>query len=354
MSASRSVNQHAAGARRGGPEALLVRARPVRLVARRARAPARARARSRARRRRRPATSSARYMRAQGTRVSCAAMSLPDWPGVEHRYHELSTGVRAHVAHAGPEDAPPLVALHGFPQHWYEWRRVIDALPASSACWRWTRAGSAGRAPPPTATTARRGSPRTRSRCSTTSGSSARCCSATTGAAGPASSPSATAPERWIGLRRDRRPAPVAAAARAAAHAPADALPAADRRAVRSARGSSRGSCRTFLRVGWGDRSTYDEAAEEIYAATYREPARAEAAQPLLPPLPGARGAARPRRPPDRPDEAALRHARAARPRRRRGLRALRRRASCSRAAATSCPRSAREGRRGRAIYSLA
>jgi pimeloyl-ACP methyl ester carboxylesterase len=40
-------------------------------------------------------------------------MSLPDWPGVEHRYHELSTGVRAHVAHAGPEDAPPLVVLPG-------------------------------------------------------------------------------------------------------------------------------------------------------------------------------------------------------------------------------------------------
>ena len=34
----------------------------------------------------------------------------------------------------------------------------------------------------------------------------------------------------------------------------------------------------TFLRAGWGERSTYDEAAEEIYAATYRQPARAEAA----------------------------------------------------------------------------
>src|SRR5687767_6210027 len=55
-------------------------------------------------------------------------MSLPKRPGVSHEYHELSTGVRAHVAHAGPEDAPPVLALHGFPQHWYEWRRVIDAL----------------------------------------------------------------------------------------------------------------------------------------------------------------------------------------------------------------------------------
>jgi pimeloyl-ACP methyl ester carboxylesterase len=34
----------------------------------------------------------------------------------------------------------------------------------------------------------------------------------------------------------------------------------------------------TFLRAGWGERSTYDESAEEIYAATYREPGRAEAA----------------------------------------------------------------------------
>jgi pimeloyl-ACP methyl ester carboxylesterase len=49
-------------------------------------------------------------------------------PGITHRYHELDTGVRAHVAHAGDESRPPLVALHGFPQHWYEWRRVIDRL----------------------------------------------------------------------------------------------------------------------------------------------------------------------------------------------------------------------------------
>ena len=33
----------------------------------------------------------------------------------------------------------------------------------------------------------------------------------------------------------------------------------------------------TFLRAGWGERSTYDDAAEEIYTATYREPPRAAA-----------------------------------------------------------------------------
>ena len=56
--------------------------------------------------------------------------SPPDLPGVTHRYHDLSTGVRAHVAHAGPEDAPAVVLLHGFPQHWYCWRKVIAALGA--------------------------------------------------------------------------------------------------------------------------------------------------------------------------------------------------------------------------------
>jgi pimeloyl-ACP methyl ester carboxylesterase len=56
-------------------------------------------------------------------------MAAPtELPGVTHRYHDLDTGVRAHVAHAGPPDAPAVVALNGFPQHWYEWRRVIAIL----------------------------------------------------------------------------------------------------------------------------------------------------------------------------------------------------------------------------------
>lgn len=35
-------------------------------------------------------------------------------------------GVRFHVAEAGTGE--PVMLLHGFPQHWYTWRRVIPLL----------------------------------------------------------------------------------------------------------------------------------------------------------------------------------------------------------------------------------
>jgi pimeloyl-ACP methyl ester carboxylesterase len=54
--------------------------------------------------------------------------AMPEVEGVEHIFHELATGVRVHLAAAGPPDAPPVLALHGFPQHWWEWRHVIGAL----------------------------------------------------------------------------------------------------------------------------------------------------------------------------------------------------------------------------------
>jgi pimeloyl-ACP methyl ester carboxylesterase len=53
---------------------------------------------------------------------------FPDVAGVRHDFLELSTGVRAHVAQGGAEDAPPLLFLHGWPQHWYLWREVIPRL----------------------------------------------------------------------------------------------------------------------------------------------------------------------------------------------------------------------------------
>jgi len=51
---------------------------------------------------------------------------LPELPGVEHRFVELPDGLRVHVAEAGQGD--PVLLLHGFPQHWWEWRDVIPAL----------------------------------------------------------------------------------------------------------------------------------------------------------------------------------------------------------------------------------
>jgi pimeloyl-ACP methyl ester carboxylesterase len=57
---------------------------------------------------------------------------MPDMPevaGVEHSHHDLATGVRVHLAAAGPPDAPAVLCLHGWPQHWWSWRDVIGELP---------------------------------------------------------------------------------------------------------------------------------------------------------------------------------------------------------------------------------
>ena len=54
---------------------------------------------------------------------------FPEVPGVavEHRFVE-ARGLRFHVASAGPADGEPLVLLHGWPQHWFCWRKVLPAL----------------------------------------------------------------------------------------------------------------------------------------------------------------------------------------------------------------------------------
>lgn len=53
---------------------------------------------------------------------------LPQLPGVSHAFVTLSTGLRMHIAESGPPDAPTVLLLHGFPQHWWEWRKVISPL----------------------------------------------------------------------------------------------------------------------------------------------------------------------------------------------------------------------------------
>jgi pimeloyl-ACP methyl ester carboxylesterase len=54
---------------------------------------------------------------------------LPHVEGVEHRFVDVN-GVRVHLAEAGPSESaqPPILLLHGWPEHWYMWRRVIGAL----------------------------------------------------------------------------------------------------------------------------------------------------------------------------------------------------------------------------------
>lgn len=52
---------------------------------------------------------------------------LPIAPGFEHLVIE-TPGLRSHVAVMG--DGEPVVLLHGFPQHWWEWRRIAPRLAA--------------------------------------------------------------------------------------------------------------------------------------------------------------------------------------------------------------------------------
>ena len=50
---------------------------------------------------------------------------IPHVAGVDHEFVDAG-GLRTHVATAG--EGPPVVLLHGWPQHWYEWRDVIPRL----------------------------------------------------------------------------------------------------------------------------------------------------------------------------------------------------------------------------------
>jgi pimeloyl-ACP methyl ester carboxylesterase len=59
--------------------------------------------------------------------VSPVSADFPAVEGVEHRYVDAG-GLRVHLAEAGPPGAPPILLLHGWPQTWWMWRRVIDGL----------------------------------------------------------------------------------------------------------------------------------------------------------------------------------------------------------------------------------
>jgi pimeloyl-ACP methyl ester carboxylesterase len=53
---------------------------------------------------------------------------LPELAGVRHTDRALPTAVTLHVAEAGDPAAPAILAVHGWPQHWWLWRDVIPVL----------------------------------------------------------------------------------------------------------------------------------------------------------------------------------------------------------------------------------
>lgn len=54
--------------------------------------------------------------------------ALPELAGVRHRFVSAG-GLRTHVAEAG--EGPPLVMLHGWPQHWWMWHELVGPLAES-------------------------------------------------------------------------------------------------------------------------------------------------------------------------------------------------------------------------------
>jgi pimeloyl-ACP methyl ester carboxylesterase len=58
-------------------------------------------------------------------------VTAPEFPfldGVEHRFVQLP-GLNMHVTEAGSGE--PLLLLHGFPQHWWGWHKVLPAFASA-------------------------------------------------------------------------------------------------------------------------------------------------------------------------------------------------------------------------------
>ena len=54
--------------------------------------------------------------------------TMPDAPGFDHLVVP-TPGLRSHVAVLG--EGEPVVLLHGFPEHWWQWHRVAPAIAAA-------------------------------------------------------------------------------------------------------------------------------------------------------------------------------------------------------------------------------
>ncbi len=54
-------------------------------------------------------------------------VAIPQVEGITHRDVQVGS-LKLHVAEGGSLDAPPIVLLHGWPQHWWIWRDVLGPL----------------------------------------------------------------------------------------------------------------------------------------------------------------------------------------------------------------------------------
>ena len=207
-------------------------------------------------------------------------MSPPELPGVENRFHDLATGVRAHVAHAGPPDAPAVVALHGFPQHWWMWRRVIAPLAGDVRVLAMDLRGQ-GWSGQPADADFRKARLADDAVALLDALGIERALLLGHDWGGWAGFIAATLrPERWTGLVAAgiAHPWPSAATTLRTLprllYQPPIAAPVVGPRVV------SR-MVRQLLRSAWGDMRTYDAEAEDLYAARLADPARADAASRL-------------------------------------------------------------------------
>jgi pimeloyl-ACP methyl ester carboxylesterase len=199
----------------------------------------------------------------------------PRLPGVAHAHHDLSTGVRVHVAEAGPPDAPPVVALHGFPQHWYCWRRVMEALAGEFRILAMDTRGLGWSGPAGDYRKARVAEDAVALLDALGIERAGLLGHDWGGWAGFLAVLSA--PERWTGYVAAGTPHPWQPVARTLrslprlAYQPAIAAPVLGPRLIARV-------VPLMLRTAWGDMATYDADGAERFAAAYRDPARAEAA----------------------------------------------------------------------------
>jgi pimeloyl-ACP methyl ester carboxylesterase len=203
-------------------------------------------------------------------------MEPPALQGVAHRFYELATGVRVHVAEAGPLDAPVVVALHGFPQHWWMWRRVIALMAGEARILAMDLRGLGWSEQPADGDFRKARIADDAVALLDALGIERALLAGHDWGAWAGFHAVLDAPSRWTafvptGIAHPWQPPGIALRLLPRlAYQPPLAAPILGPRVVRA-------GVRRILRGAWGDRSTYDRRAEDLYAARYAEPERAEA-----------------------------------------------------------------------------